>query len=97
MVHSAKHLDAYLDELVWRFNNRNNPYLFEEYNYNLKVKAKLLKMGNAFGIFFGQSNILLDVAQVYYNSSSQGLRNVVTTSVTQKSIDATTQLRYNYQ
>ena len=25
---STKHLDAYLDELEWRFNNRNNPYLF---------------------------------------------------------------------
>ncbi|MEK6711041.1 MAG: IS1595 family transposase [Nitrospinota bacterium] len=24
---SAKHLDAYLDELEWRFNNRKNPYL----------------------------------------------------------------------
>ena len=27
---SAKHLDAYLDELEWRFNNRNNPYLFRD-------------------------------------------------------------------
>jgi len=27
---SAKHLDAYLDELEWRFNNRDNPYLFRE-------------------------------------------------------------------
>jgi transposase-like protein len=25
---SAKHLDAYLDEFEWRFNNRKNPYLF---------------------------------------------------------------------
>jgi hypothetical protein len=24
---SVKHLDAYLDELEWRFNNRHNPYL----------------------------------------------------------------------
>ena len=24
------HLDAYLDELEWRFNNRNNPYLFRD-------------------------------------------------------------------
>ena len=24
----VKHLDAYLDELEWRFNNRDNPYLF---------------------------------------------------------------------
>lgn len=27
---SMKHLDAYLDELEWRFNNRDNPYLFNE-------------------------------------------------------------------
>ncbi|MDA2915431.1 IS1595 family transposase [Nitrospinae bacterium AH_259_B05_G02_I21] len=27
---SAKHLDAYLDELEWRFNNRDNPYLFRD-------------------------------------------------------------------
>ena len=25
---SVKHLDRYLDELEFRFNNRNNPYLF---------------------------------------------------------------------
>lgn len=27
---SAKHLDAYLDELEFRFNNRDNPYLFRD-------------------------------------------------------------------
>ena len=27
---SAKHLDAYLDELEWRFNNRDNPWLFRD-------------------------------------------------------------------
>jgi len=27
---STKHLDAYLDELEWRFNNRNNEYLFRD-------------------------------------------------------------------
>ena len=27
---SAKHLDAYLDELEWRFNQRKNPYLFRD-------------------------------------------------------------------
>ncbi len=27
---SFKHLDAYLDELEWRFNNRKNPFLFRE-------------------------------------------------------------------
>jgi len=27
---SAKHLEAYLDEMCWRFNNRKNPYLFRD-------------------------------------------------------------------
>jgi transposase-like protein len=27
---SAKHMDAYLDEFEWRFNNRENPYLFRD-------------------------------------------------------------------
>jgi hypothetical protein len=27
---SEKHLDRYLDELEFRFNNRNNPYLFRD-------------------------------------------------------------------
>jgi len=27
---SAKHIDAYLDEFEWRFNNRNNEYLFRD-------------------------------------------------------------------
>jgi transposase-like protein len=27
---SVKHLDAYLDELEWRFNNRDNEYLFRD-------------------------------------------------------------------
>ena len=27
---SVKHLDSYLDELEWRFNNRDNPYLFRD-------------------------------------------------------------------
>ena len=27
---SAKHLDAYLDELEWRFNNRHNSFLFRD-------------------------------------------------------------------
>jgi len=27
---SAKHLQAYLDEMTWRFDNRNNPYLFRD-------------------------------------------------------------------
>ncbi|HVN96691.1 MAG TPA: IS1595 family transposase [Syntrophorhabdaceae bacterium] len=27
---SSKHMDAYLDEFDWRFNNRENPYLFED-------------------------------------------------------------------
>ncbi len=27
---SAKHLPAYLDEVAFRFNNRENPYLFRD-------------------------------------------------------------------
>ena len=27
---SLKHLDSYLDELEWRFNNRDNPFLFRD-------------------------------------------------------------------
>ena len=26
----AKHLNSYLDELEWRYNNRENPYLFRD-------------------------------------------------------------------
>jgi hypothetical protein len=27
---NAKHLQAYLNEMCWRFDNRNNPYLFRD-------------------------------------------------------------------
>ena len=27
---SAKHMDRYLEELEWRFNNRNNPHIFRD-------------------------------------------------------------------
>ena len=27
---SVKHLSAYLSEIEWRFNNRENPYLFRD-------------------------------------------------------------------
>ena len=37
---SEKHLDRYLDELEWRFNNRENPYLFRD------TLMKLLASGN---------------------------------------------------
>jgi len=37
---STKHLDAYLDELEWRFNNRDNPYLFRD------TLLQLLKSSN---------------------------------------------------
>jgi transposase-like protein len=37
---SKKHLDAYLDELEWRFNNRDNPYLFRD------TLIKLIKADN---------------------------------------------------
>ncbi|MBL7165818.1 MAG: transposase [Dehalococcoidales bacterium] len=42
---SHKHLDAYLDELEWRFNNRNNPYLFRD---------TLLKLIQAENLPYGQ-------------------------------------------
>ncbi|MFC1864272.1 IS1595 family transposase [Chloroflexota bacterium] len=38
---STKHLDAYLDELEWRFNNRNNPYLFRDTLLKLIESDKL--------------------------------------------------------
>ena len=37
---STKHLDSYLDELEWRFNNRENPYLFRD------TLLKLIKSEN---------------------------------------------------
>lgn len=37
---SAKHLERYLDELEWRFNNRENPWLFRD------TLLKLLKSEN---------------------------------------------------
>lgn len=45
---SAKHLDAYLDELEFRFNNRENPYMFRDALCKLLVAenlpyAKLIK------------------------------------------------------
>ena len=27
---SKKHLDRYIEELEWRFNNRNNPHMFRD-------------------------------------------------------------------
>ena len=39
---SEKHLDAYLDELEWRFNNRKNPYLFRDTLMRL-LKAQSLR------------------------------------------------------
>lgn len=37
---SAKHLQAYLDEMTWRFDNRKNPYLFRD------TMVKLLNSDN---------------------------------------------------
>ena len=42
---SEKHLDAYLDEFEWRFNNRENPYLFRD---------TLLKMVTASALPFAE-------------------------------------------
>ena len=38
---SAKHLDAYLDELEHRFNNRNNEFLFRDTLLKLVKDEKL--------------------------------------------------------
>ncbi len=38
---SKKHLDAYLDELEWRYNNRRNPYLFRDTVKKLICAGKL--------------------------------------------------------
>ena len=38
---SAKHLNAYLDELEFRFNNRENPYMFRDALCKLLVAANL--------------------------------------------------------
>jgi transposase-like protein len=37
---SAKHLQAYLDEMTWRFDNRKNPFLFRD------TMLKLIASGN---------------------------------------------------
>jgi transposase-like protein len=39
---SAKHLDAYLDELEFRFNNRENPHMFRDAMCKLLVVANNL-------------------------------------------------------
>jgi transposase-like protein/IS1 family transposase len=41
---SVKHLDAYLDELEWRFNNRDNPWLFRDTLIRL-LKAEHVEYG----------------------------------------------------
>ncbi|MGI8740803.1 MAG: transposase, partial [Gammaproteobacteria bacterium] len=38
---SAKHLDAYLDEMEWRFNNRDNAWLFRDTIKKLINSGKL--------------------------------------------------------
>lgn len=38
---SVKHLDAYLDELGWRFNNRKNQYLFRDTLFRLLTVESL--------------------------------------------------------
>lgn len=37
----AKHMDAYLDEFEWRFNGRENPYLFEDTMIRLLNSPKM--------------------------------------------------------
>ena len=43
---SAKHLQSYLDEMCFRFDNRNNPYLFRDTLLNL-LKAEHLSTKNS--------------------------------------------------
>lgn len=38
---SAKHVNAYLDEFDWRFNGRENPYLFRDTLMQLLNSAKM--------------------------------------------------------
>jgi hypothetical protein len=38
---SAKHLDAYLDELEFRLNNRENPHMFRDAMWKLLVADSL--------------------------------------------------------
>jgi hypothetical protein len=38
---STKHLDAYLDELEFRFNNRENPYIFRDAMLKLLLAESL--------------------------------------------------------
>ena len=38
---SAKHLGAYLDELEFQFNNRENPYMFRDAMLKLVVAETL--------------------------------------------------------
>jgi transposase-like protein len=38
---SAKHLDAYLDELEFRFNNRENPFKFRDAMFKLLLAETL--------------------------------------------------------
>ena len=37
----AKHLDRYLEEFEWRFNQRDNPYLFRDTMRRLIATEKL--------------------------------------------------------
>jgi len=41
----CKHLEAYLDEMTFRFNNRNNPYLFRDTMQKL-IEAPVLEYKN---------------------------------------------------
>lgn len=51
---SAKHLDAYLDELEYRFNNRDNPWLFRNTLFNLinNIDVEYAKLTGAAVLLF---------------------------------------------
>ena len=46
---SAKHLDAYLDELEFRFNDRENPHMFRDAMCKLLV-ANFQGLDSGFGL-----------------------------------------------
>ena len=53
---SIKHLPAYLDEIEWRFNNRNNPFLFRDtllvllHSDPLPYKELVGRRGSSYGV-----------------------------------------------
>jgi transposase-like protein len=63
---SVKHLPAYLDEFEWRYNGRNNPYLFRDtllvllHSDPLPMKELVGKRGSSYGVNTQPSIVPLD-------------------------------------